>query len=82
MEQKIQLLHREILANKPRVTRYNIDWDVKQQATVPTGFADPAQAGATMGGMVGMVEQPSNPMKVGSYGDIQGIDSGVAPMES
>lgn len=59
LTEKVELLQREILANKPRVTRYNINWDGQQQQ-LQQPVQQEMQQEQTMvdkpGGMVGMME--------------------------
>lgn len=91
-QDKVGQLQREILANKPRVTRYNINWDAP--ATTP-GFEQQMQQPQMqqqqqmqMGGMVGMAAQAqANPMKQGQYatntmGFQEDAGMGLAPMEA
>lgn len=96
VQDKVGQLQREILANKPRVTRYNINWDAPVAAASAPGFEQQMQQqqqqmqiGGMMGGMVGLAAQPqANPLKQGQYaaaapaGFQQDAGMGLAPMEA
>lgn len=74
IQQRVDMLQREILANKPRVTRYNINWD-KPQEPVNDG-PDPAMVEAALAAepddaMADMDEEATDnqptPWKEGQY---------------